>query len=98
MYYSPYLDLLAASLSELAATIENSQDSFVEIMRTNPQSVLMLFDAVSADMERYIERFAVESLAMKNAHHIHEPTALSVQQIITLLVPPSEEDGEMEFF
>lgn len=98
VYYSPYLDLLSTSFAELASTIESNQDSFIEIMKIDPQSVLMLFDAVSADMERYIERFSVESLAMKNIHHIHEPTALSIQQIITLIVPPSEEEGDMEFF
>lgn len=98
VYYAPYLDLLANSFSELATTMETNQDAFIEIMKIDPQSVLMLFDAVSADMERYIDRFSVESLAMKNIHHIHEPTALSIQQIITLLVPPPEDEGDMEFF
>jgi len=98
IYYSPYLDLLATSFAELSSTMQNNQDTFIEILQIDPQSVLMLFDAVSADMERYIERFSVESLAMKNIHHIHEPTALSIQQIITLIVPPAEEEGDMEFF
>lgn len=98
IYYSPYLDLLATSFSELAMTMEKNQDIFIEIMKSDPQSVLMLFDAVSADMERYTERFSVESLAMKNIHHIHEPTALSIQQIITLVVPPPEDEGDIEFF
>ena len=98
VYYSPYLDLLATSFSELSTTMQNNQDAFIEIMNIDPQSVLMLFDAVSADMERYIDRFAVESLAMKNIHHIHEPTALSIQQIITLIVPPAEDEGDIEFF
>ncbi len=98
IYYSPYLDLLATSFSELAMTMENNQDIFIEILKSDPQSVLMLFDAVSADMERYTERFSVESLAMKNIHHIHEPTALSIQQIITLVVPPPEDEGDIEFF
>ncbi len=98
MYYSPYLDMLASNFSELAVVMENHMDAFIEIMNIDPQSVLMLFDAVSADMERYVERFSVESLAMKNSHHIHEPTALSIQQIITMIVPPAEDEGDMEFF
>jgi len=98
VYYSPYLDLLASSFAELAVTLENNLDAFIEIMKLDSQSVLMLFDAVSADMERYVERFAVESLAMKNAHHIHEPTALSIQQIITLIVPPPAEEETDDIF
>jgi len=98
VYYSPYLDLLANSFSELAVTLENNLDTFVEIMKVDAQSVLMLFDAVSADMERYVQRFAVESLAMKNAHHIHEPTALSIQQIITLIVPPPADEETDDIF
>jgi len=96
VYYSPYLDMLANSFSELAVALENNEETFINILRTEPQSILMLFDAVSADIERYIERFSVESLAMKNAHHIHEPTALSIQQIITLIVPSVEDEGDMD--
>jgi len=98
VYYSPYLDLLANSFSQLSVTLEENLDAFIEIMKVDAQSVLMLFDAVSADMERYVERFAVESLAMKNAHHIHEPTALSIQQIITLIVPPEAEEETDDIF
>lgn len=96
VYYSPYLDIISTSFSELASTMENNLDDFLELMNVNPESVLMLFDAVSSDIERYIERFQVESLAMKNSHHIHEPTALSIQQIITLIVPPAEDEGDMD--
>jgi DNA-binding response OmpR family regulator len=96
MYYSPYLDIIASSFNELATTIQNHLDDFVQIMNVDSQSILMLFDAVSSDIERYIERFSVESLAMKNTHHIHEPTALSIQQIITLIVPPAEDEGDMD--
>lgn len=96
VYYSPYLDLLSTSFTELATTMENNLDAFLELMEGNSESILMLFDAVSSDIERYIERFQVESLAMKNSHHIHEPTALSIQQIITLIVPPVEEEGDMD--
>jgi len=98
VYYSPYLDLLASSFSELSVVLQDNQETLIEIIKIDPQSVLMLFDAVSADMERYIERFTVESLAMKNIHHIHEPTALSIQQIITLIVPPEVEEGTDDIF
>ncbi len=96
VYYSPYLDVISKSFSELAAIMENNLEDFLELLNVNPESVLMLFDAVSSDIERYIERFQVETLAMKNAHHIHEPTALSIQQIITLIVPPAEDEGDMD--
>lgn len=98
LYYSPYLDTLASSFNELAHCLDTNQETFLEILRIDPQSMLMLFDAVSADIERYVVRFQHESLAMKNAHHIHEPTALSIQQIITLIVPPAEDEGDIEFF
>jgi len=96
IYYSPYLDLISTSFSELATTIQNHIDDFIKILDADSQSILMLFDAVSSDIERYIERFSVESLAMKNIHHIHEPTALSIQQIITLIVPPADDEGDMD--
>jgi YesN/AraC family two-component response regulator len=98
LYYSPYLDTLASSFNELSNCLNQNQETFLEILRIDPQSMLMLFDAVSADIERYVVRFQHESLAMKNAHHIHEPTALSIQQIITLIVPPAEDEGDIEFF
>jgi len=96
MYYSPYLDIIASSFNQLATTMQEYRDDFINIMDVDAQSILMLFDAVSSDIERYIERFSVESLAMKNTHHIHEPTALSIQQIITLIVPPAEDEGDMD--
>lgn len=96
IYYSPYLDLISTSFSELATTMQNHLDDFIKILNADSQSVLALFDAVSSDIERYIERFSVESLAMKNIHHIHEPTALSIQQIITIILPPSEDEGDMD--
>ncbi len=96
VFYSPFLDLLSTSFTQLATTMENNMEAFLNLMNTNPDSVLMLFDAVSSDIERYIDRFQIESLAMRNAHHIHEPTALSIQQIITLIVPPPEDEGDMD--
>ncbi len=98
IYYAPYLDMLASSFNELSICLDQNQENFLEILRIDPQSILMLFDAVSSDIERYVDRFQVESLAMKNIHHIHEPTALSIQQIITLIVPPPEDEGDIEFF
>jgi hypothetical protein len=71
-------------------------EEFVQILDSDSQNILMLFDAVSSDIERYVERFSVESLAMKNIHHIHEPTALSIQQIITIIVPPAEAEGDVD--
>jgi DNA-binding response OmpR family regulator len=96
IYYSPYLDLIASSFSELASTMQTHIDDFIRILDADSQSILMLFDAVSSDIERYIERFSTESLAMKNIHHIHEPTALSIKQIITIIVPPVEDEGDMD--
>lgn len=96
IYYSPYLDLIASSFGELASTMQTHTDDFIKILDADSQSILMLFDAVSSDIERYVERFSVESLAMKNIHHIHEPTALSIQQIITIIVPPVEDEGDMD--
>ncbi|HIC44760.1 MAG TPA: response regulator [Sulfurimonas sp.] len=97
-YYSPYLDLLSTNFRELSITLENNLDTFIEIMKIDSQSVLMLFDAVSADMDRYVQRFSVESLAMKNSHHIHQPTALSIQQIITSIAPAVIEEETDDIF
>lgn len=91
IFYTPYLDIIASSFSELAVAMQDNTEAFIDLMKVEPQSILMLFDAVSSDMQRYIERFSIESLAMKNIHHIHEPTALSIQQIITLFAPQEEE-------
>jgi len=96
IFYTPYLDIIATSFSELANAMQENTDEFIKLMNSDSQSVLMLFDAVSSDIERYIERFSVESLAMKNLHHIHEPTALSIQQIITLFAPQEEEVFETD--
>ena len=70
----------------------------MEVLKSSNDGVLKLFDAVSADMDRYIERFCVENIAMKNSHHIHEPTTLSIRQITTMFAPEQIEDGEIEFF
>jgi len=98
MFYSPYLNPLAESFSELSQSIQNNTNIFINILDTDSQSILMLFDAVSSDIQRYIQRFSVESLAMKNIHHIHEPTALSIQQIITIISPMEEVDDTDDIF
>ena len=85
-------------MTELSLSITENSDEFMQLITDDGDSVLILFDAVNSDMERYIERFSVESLAMKNAHHIHEPTMLSIKQIISLFVPNQFEDSEIEFF
>jgi len=97
-HYTPYLDQLSSVMNELSAKMVESSASFMEILENETEGMLMLFDAVSSDMERYVKRFSVENLAMRNAHHIHEPTALSIQQIITMFVPSEEDFGDMEFF
>jgi len=96
--YTPYLDTLASSLHELSEALKAHTTEFIDLLSQDSEGVLKLFDAVSSDMERYIERFSVESMAMKNAHHIHEPTMLSIRQIITLFIPHQIEEGEIEFF
>jgi len=49
-------------------------------------------------MERYLERFGVESMAMKNIHHIHKPTSLSIEQIVAIINPEEVQTDEIEFF
>ncbi len=97
-HYTPYLDSLCSSMSELATKMHDDVDTVKEIFASDMDSVLMLFDAVSSDMERYVKRFQTESLAMKNSHHIHEPTALSIRQIITILSPSDDDAGGIDFF
>ncbi|MDH5464323.1 MAG: response regulator, partial [Thiovulaceae bacterium] len=97
-HYTPYLDSLSQSMGELASKLHEDISSVKEVFSNDMDSVLMLFDAVSSDMERYVKRFQIESLAMKNSHHIHEPTALSIRQIITILSPSDDDDGGIDFF
>lgn len=98
MHYSPYVDIVAMSMAELSQAVSENSEQFLELVEYNSDGLLMLFDAVSSDMERYVERFSVESLAMKNSHHIHTPTALSIQQIIDLICPRDDDYGDMEMF
>lgn len=98
MYYSPYVDLIAESFNSLSQTIINNTEDFRALLDNNSEGLLMLFDAISSDMERYVERFSVESLAMRNSHHIHRPTALSIQQVIDLISPSEADYGDIELF
>jgi len=98
LYYTPYLDNIASSMSDLSSAIIDNKSAFLEILSMHDDSIIMLFDAVSKDIENYVQRFQVESLAMRNAHHIHEPTALSIKQIITLFKSDEVDYGELEFF
>ena len=98
LHYAPYLNTLSDAINELSAVIGENMDAFASLLEQNVDGVLMLFDAVCSDMERYVERFSVESMAMHNIHHIHEPTALSIQQIIGMIVPENVDYGDLEFF
>ncbi|QSZ42033.1 response regulator [Sulfurimonas aquatica] len=98
LHYSPYLNSLSTAFSELATAMQEHKDDFLNLLRTDGDSLLVLFDAVYLDMDRYTKRFSVESLAMRNSHHIHEPTVLSIKQIVSLFVIDHFEDGEIEFF
>jgi hypothetical protein len=96
--YSPYLDSLAASMDELSTALNNHTDEFMNVLTSDSDSVFSLFDAVSSDMHRYVDRFSVESIAMKNSHHIHDPTTLSIRQIISIFTEDELDSGEIEFF
>lgn len=98
LHYTPFLDALAKSFSDLAIAIQENLERFGSMFESNPEGMLMLWDAVNIDMERYMDRFSLESMAMKNIHHIHNPTSLSIRQIITLICPEEVETEEIEFF
>lgn len=67
------------------------------MINSSSDSVVTLFDAIAVDMERYVTRFSLESMAMSNIHHIHQPTTLSIKQVIVLF-SNEDEDGDIEFF
>ncbi|MFA6191067.1 MAG: response regulator [Sulfurimonas sp.] len=96
--YTPFLDPLAESFEKLSSTINNNIELFVKILEEDSDTTMMLYDAVGIDMEHYMERFSIESMAMKNIHHIHRPTTLSIQQIIGMLSPKDIDEGGIEFF
>ncbi|MDD5160089.1 MAG: response regulator [Sulfuricurvum sp.] len=95
--YSPFLDPLAENLKELARLIAEAND-FIALLKDKSDLVLRLFDAVCIDLSLYVQRFSTESMAMRNIHHIHQPTSLSIQQIIALVHPDDAESGDIEFF
>lgn len=96
--YTPFLDPLAKNLEELSRVIVEQND-FLEMIDTKPEQLLSLFDAVCVDLSLYVKRFSNESMAMKNIHHIHQPTSLSIQQIISLIRrEDADEGGDIEFF
>ena len=97
-HYAPFLDPLSRSFEELASAISNNMDEFIKVLHEDSDSIMMLYDAVGIDMKRYMERFSTESMAMKNIHHIHHPTTLSITQIIASISPDDIDEGEIEFF
>ncbi|MDP3290934.1 MAG: response regulator [Sulfuricurvum sp.] len=96
--YTPFLDPLAKSLEELSSVVAQEEE-FLAKFDAKPEQILSLFDAVCIDLSLYVKRFAIESMAMKNIHHIHQPTTLSIHQIIGLIRPDlADEGGDMDFF
>ncbi len=96
--YTPFLDPLAKSLEELSSVIEEEQDLLAKL-DAKPEQILSLFDAICIDLSLYVKRFSVESMAMKNIHHIHQPTTLSIQQIMKMIDPDAgSDDGDIELF
>ncbi|WP_295052460.1 response regulator [Sulfuricurvum sp.] len=96
--YTPFLDPLAKSIGELAHVIVVEELNFIELFEKKPEHILKLFDAICIDMTLYIKRFSVESMAMKNIHHIHLPTLMSIQQVIGIINPTEIEEGDLELF
>jgi len=96
--YTPFLDPLAKNLEELSKVM-SSNSAFSSLMLQKNDAMLSLFDAVCIDLGLYIHRFSCESMAMRNIHHIHEPTSLSIRQIIQLVIPAETDDsGDFELF
>lgn len=96
--YTPFLDPLAKHLEELALLMGQGDD-FVSMFNTKPDQILSLFDAVCIDLGMYVTRFSKESMAMHNIHHIHQPTTMSIQQIMQIIAPSKSDEGnDIEFF
>ena len=85
-------------MDELSKALKNQTQEFMNVLRSDSDSVFSLFDAVNSDMYRYVNRFSTESMAMKNSHHIHHPTTLSIRQIISVFTENEIESEEIEFF
>lgn len=97
-HYTPYLDSLAFSMGELSGALLQNSEMFLLELKNSEHMMNRLFDAINSDIERYLDRFSRESMAMKNNHHIHEPTSISIRQIIAAFAPSEIEAGEIEFF
>lgn len=69
----------------MSVPLKTNTDEFINVLEQDSDGDLMFFDVTNSDMERYTNRFSKESMAMKNAHHIHEPTVLSLREIVYLL-------------
>ncbi|MDD2829736.1 MAG: response regulator [Sulfuricurvum sp.] len=96
--YTPFLDPLAQNFEALSAVVAKD-DKFSVLLATKSDHILKLFDAVCIDLQLYVKRFSKENMAMKNIHHIHQPTSMSIQQIITLIDPQEDDEcGDIEFF
>lgn len=98
LHYSPFLDTLSTSFSELGVCIRDDLAAFLQLFNHSSENMFMIWDAINLDMKRYLDRFSKESMAMKNIHHIHTPTSLSIQQIIVLIRPQDTNMEEIEFF
>ncbi|MDD3597583.1 response regulator [Sulfuricurvum sp.] len=97
--YTPFMDPLAENLEALKRLVAEEKD-IIAMLESKPDHILNLFDAICIDLSMYVKRFSQESMAMKNIHHIHQPTSLSIQQIISLISPQESngDDGDIEFF
>lgn len=96
--YTPFLDPLAKSFDKLSHTINSDIEKFLKMLDYDLDSIIALYDAIGIDMDRYTKRFSIETMAMKNIHHIHHPTTLSIKQIIGSISPENIDEGEIEFF
>ena len=96
--YAPFMSPLGEIFVELSYAIKDNFDNFLDIATNKSNDLIMLFDSVSVDMDRYVERFKNESMIMTNIHHIHQPTTLSIKQIIAFIAPDDVEAGEIDFF
>ncbi|MGD9968942.1 MAG: response regulator transcription factor [Sulfuricurvum sp.] len=97
LLYTPFMDPLAKALENLAHAIVDGE-GFVRLINEKQEATIRLFDAVCVDLGLYAERFATESMAMRNIHHIHQPTTLSIEQIIGMIYPETVDEGDIELF
>jgi len=84
--YTPYLDPIAVGFSSLVDVIESNTDRFSDILFQSGEGMIAMFDAVSNDIQKHLERFSNETMAIKNIYQIHSPTVLSINQIKNFFV------------